>query len=87
MNDLAAVFAGPQVAARGLKVRMQLGSGQDATLIGNPLKMSETPVTYQKAPPGLGQDTGAVLARLLGLEADDLQALAAAKVIEGNLGE
>lgn len=87
VNDLAAVFAGPQVAARGLKVRMPLGSGQDATLIGNPLKMSETPVTYQKAPPGLGQDTGAVLARLLGLEADDLQALAAAKVIEGNLGE
>jgi len=87
VNDLAAVFAGPQVAARGLKVRMPLGSGQEATLIGNPLKMSETPVTYQKAPPGLGQDTGAVLARLLGLEADDLQALAAAKVIEGNLGE
>jgi crotonobetainyl-CoA:carnitine CoA-transferase CaiB-like acyl-CoA transferase len=87
VNDLAQVFASPQVAARGLKVGMQLGSGQEARLIGNPLKMSDTPVTYRKAPPAVGEDTGLVLARLLGLDAKALRALAAAGVIEGTMPE
>lgn len=87
VNDLAQVFASPQVAARGLKVGMQLGSGQEARLIGNPLQMSDTPVTYRKAPPALGEDTGAVLTRVLGLQAGHLQALAADGVIGGELGE
>jgi crotonobetainyl-CoA:carnitine CoA-transferase CaiB-like acyl-CoA transferase len=83
VNDLAHVFASPQVAARGMRVAMPLGSGQRVELIGNPLRLSETPVTYAKAPPGLGEDTGAVLARVLGLARDDLAALAAAGVIAG----
>jgi len=85
VNDLAQVFASPQVAARGMKVQMPLGSGQEVSLIGNPLRLSETPVTYVKAPPHLGADTGAVLARVLGLTGDELQALAAAGVIAGDL--
>jgi crotonobetainyl-CoA:carnitine CoA-transferase CaiB-like acyl-CoA transferase len=87
VNDLAQVFASPQVAARGLKVRMPLASGQEVSLIGNPLKMSETPVTYAKPPPALGADTGAVLARHLGLGPTELRALAAEGVIEGGFGE
>jgi crotonobetainyl-CoA:carnitine CoA-transferase CaiB-like acyl-CoA transferase len=83
VNDLAQVFASPQVAARGMRVAMPLGSGRHVELIGNPLRLSETPVTYQKAPPGLGEDTGAVLARVLGLTGDELRALAAAGVIAG----
>ncbi len=85
VNDLAQVFASPQVATRGMQVRMTHGSGRDVNLIGNPLKLSQTPVTYAKAPPVLGEDTGAVLAHHLGLTADELQALASAGVIEGNL--
>jgi crotonobetainyl-CoA:carnitine CoA-transferase CaiB-like acyl-CoA transferase len=83
VNDLAHVFASPQVAARGMRVTMPLGSGQRVELIGNPLRLSETPVTYAKPPPELGEDTGAVLARVLGLARDDLAALAAAGVIAG----
>ena len=84
VNDLAQVFASPQVAARGMKIRL----GDDSTsgpvdLIGNPLKMSQTPVTYSKPPPALGEDSGLVLGRLLGLTAKDLQELVAAGVIEG----
>jgi crotonobetainyl-CoA:carnitine CoA-transferase CaiB-like acyl-CoA transferase len=86
VNDLAQVFASPQVAARGMRVAMPLASGQRAELIGNPLKMSETPVTYAKAPPELGADTGAVLTRVLGLTRDDCLALAAAGVISGDVG-
>jgi crotonobetainyl-CoA:carnitine CoA-transferase CaiB-like acyl-CoA transferase len=87
VNDLSQVFASPQVAARAMKVAMPLRSGQEVSLIGNPLKLSETPVTYAKAPPGLGADTGAVLARTLGLTGAELQALAAAGVIAGDLSE
>ncbi len=81
VNDLAQVFASPQVAARGMKVALPLPSGQEVNLIGNPLKLSETPVTYAKPPPALGADTEAVLARHLGLGQAELQALAADGVI------
>ncbi|MFN5996276.1 MAG: CaiB/BaiF CoA transferase family protein [Paracoccaceae bacterium] len=87
VNDLAQVFASPQVAAREMKVRMPLHSGQEVSLIGNPLKMSETPVTYAKPPPELGEDTAAVLARLLEIGPAELRALAAEGVIEGDPGE
>ncbi|TAG23723.1 MAG: CoA transferase [Rhodobacterales bacterium] len=85
VNDLAQVFASPQVAARGMRVAMQLASGPVADLIGNPLKLSGTPVTYAKAPPDLGADTGAVLALRLGLTRAELAALASAGVIAGDL--
>lgn len=89
VNDLAQVFASPQVAARGMKVRMAhplSGTGQ-VDLIGNPLKLSQTPVAYTKAPPTLGADTMAVLARDIGLDAGALRDLAAQGVIEGKLDE
>ena len=85
VNDLAQVFASPQVAARAMTVAMTLPTGAAATLIGNPLKMSGTPVTYAKPPPALGGDTGAVLARHLGLTQTELSDLAAAGVIDGDL--
>ena len=85
VQDLAQVFASPQVAARGMRVDLALPDGGVAALIGNPLKMSQTPVTYAKAPPALGADTGAVLARHLGLSRADLAALAAAGVIAGKV--
>lgn len=89
VNDLAQVFASPQVAARGMRVRMGhpvAGSGH-VDLIGNPLHLSETPVHYAKAPPVLGEDTMAVLARELGLNDNTLKDLAAAGVIEGKMRE
>ena len=87
VNDLAQVFASPQVIARGMRIRLghEAGVGGPVDLIGNPLKMSETPVTYAKPPPALGEDSGPILSRLLGLTTEDLQALAAAGVIEGAL--
>ncbi|HSF64223.1 MAG TPA: CoA transferase [Paracoccaceae bacterium] len=85
VNDLAQVFDSPQVAARGMRVRMPHAGGRPVDLIGNPLHLSQTPVTYAKAPPLLGQDTGAVLARHMGLRPGDLRALKAAGVIDGKL--
>ena len=49
-------------------------------LIGNPLKLSATPVAYRRPPPTLGQHTGEVLAEL-GLDEAELATLRAEGVI------
>ena len=42
------------------------GNGQ-VSLIGSPIKMTETPVSYRNAPPTLGQHTDVILEELLGI--------------------
>ncbi len=54
------VFATEQVAARDMQISMQADPAR-VNLIGNPLKLSRTPVTYRSAPPVCGADTQAVL--------------------------
>ncbi len=65
VNNLAEVFDSPQVAARDMKIRMEHAHGP-VDLIGNPVKLSRTPVTYRKAPPLCGADTDEILADWLG---------------------
>lgn len=78
INDLAQVFEGEQVAARGMKISLPHPlSGKDSVdLIGNPLKLSDTPVTYHSAPPVLAQDTAEMLKSILNLNDTDLGQLA-----------
>jgi crotonobetainyl-CoA:carnitine CoA-transferase CaiB-like acyl-CoA transferase len=76
VNTLAEVFADPQVVARGLAVRMPHGSGAEARLVANPIRMSETPVEYRTAPPLLGEHTRRVLTDRLGLDDAEITALA-----------
>ncbi len=54
------VFDTDQVAARQMKIAMQAQPGQ-VNLIGNPLNLSRTPVTYRHAPPVFGADTDDIL--------------------------
>lgn len=76
VNDLGEVFADPQVRQREMQVTLPYPDSQSGTvdLIGNPIKMSETPVTYRRPPPTMGQHTDEVLEDL-GLSAEDLAAL------------
>jgi crotonobetainyl-CoA:carnitine CoA-transferase CaiB-like acyl-CoA transferase len=55
-----------------MKVEMDhpLTGSRPVELVGNPIKLSKTPVTYRRAPPLLGADTDAILEELLGLDAD-----------------
>ena len=64
INDLAAVFADPQVQARGVQFALAHPSGGTAPQVANPIRLSATPVDYRRAPPTLGQDTDAVLREL-----------------------
>lgn len=60
VRSLDQVFASDQVAARQMQIAMQSEPGE-VQLIGNPLKLSKTPVTYRDAPRTFGADTDAVL--------------------------
>jgi len=80
INDLAGVFADPQVVHRGLRVDLPHAAGGNAPQVANPIRFSATPIAYRLAPPLLGQDTDAVL-RELGRSADDIAALRRAGVI------
>jgi crotonobetainyl-CoA:carnitine CoA-transferase CaiB-like acyl-CoA transferase len=81
INTLADVFADPQVAARGMEIRMEHAAGVAVPLVANPIRMSETPPSYRTAPPVLGQHTRAVLAERLGLDEAAIAALAEQGVI------
>ncbi|MDK9704520.1 MAG: CoA transferase [Sulfuritalea sp.] len=80
INDLADVFADPQILHRGLRVEMPHAAGGSAPQVTNPIRFSATPIDYRLAPPLLGQDTEAVL-RELGRSAEDIAALRAAGVV------
>ncbi|MGO3858043.1 MAG: CaiB/BaiF CoA transferase family protein [Neisseriaceae bacterium] len=60
INNIAEAFAMPQVQARAMSVSLS-ESERAMQLIGNPLKLSRTPVQYQSLPPKLGQHTEEVL--------------------------
>lgn len=61
INDLAAVFADPQVIHREMKRLLPHPLADEVPQVANPIRFSETPVTYRNAPPLLGADTEDVL--------------------------
>ena len=77
INNLDRVFEGEQVAARQMRIRLphQTAGSGFVDLIGNPLKLSETPVRYTKQPPRLGEDTDYVLKTLFNCSDQDIQLL------------
>jgi crotonobetainyl-CoA:carnitine CoA-transferase CaiB-like acyl-CoA transferase len=58
------VVAHPQTAAREMLVSMPVGDVPGLRLVGNPLKMSATPVQYGRSPPHLDQDRDEILSEL-----------------------
>jgi len=67
INNLAEVFADPQVQAREMVTRWQHPLAGEVALTASPLKLSATPVRKDLPPPLLGEHTEAVLAEVLGL--------------------
>jgi crotonobetainyl-CoA:carnitine CoA-transferase CaiB-like acyl-CoA transferase len=51
INDLAAVFADPQVLHRGLRVDLPHAAGGSAPQVANPIRFSATPVGYRTRRP------------------------------------
>ena len=81
VNDLAQVFDDPQVLARGLAIELPHALGGRVAQVASPIRLSETPVEYRRAPPLLGEHTSQVLQELLGMSGDEVVALREAGVL------
>ena len=64
INDLAEVFADPQVVQREMTVRIAHPLSGNLELVASPMKLSATPVQYRLPPPLLGEHTDEVLGEL-----------------------
>ncbi|HMJ79933.1 MAG TPA: CoA transferase [Candidatus Dormibacteraeota bacterium] len=64
LNDLAAVFAEPQVLARGMLQTVTHPTAGTVRLPGIPFKLSATPASVRRAPPLLGEHSEEILAWL-----------------------
>ncbi len=86
INNIAEVFADPQVEARGLRIEIEPGAaagtpGPPVPGIASPLRLSAAPVNYRLPPPSLGAHTREVLRELLSLGDAQLDALAQQGII------
>ena len=83
VNTIREVFDDPQIQHRGMEISMphHLAGNGKVSLIGSPVKMSDTPVSYRNAPPTLGQHTNVILEELLGISEKERAALAEKGVI------
>jgi crotonobetainyl-CoA:carnitine CoA-transferase CaiB-like acyl-CoA transferase len=75
VNTVDEAFQDPQAQYRGATVTIEHPLNPELKLIANPLRFSETPVTYQVPPPMLGQHTEEVLSQLLNLSAEEIEAM------------
>ncbi len=70
IHDLEEALASDQAEARGMTIDVPhpLAGNGSVRLVANPIRMSETPVSYRRSPPVCGADTDEVIAELLGDE-------------------
>ncbi|KOF53873.1 MULTISPECIES: CaiB/BaiF CoA-transferase family protein [unclassified Achromobacter] len=76
INTLDQVYEDPQVLARGMKRELPHPAAGVVPMAASPLKFSDSPVEYRRAPPMLGEHTAQVLSERLGLSQEEIQALA-----------
>jgi len=74
INDIAQAFAHPQAQARQLRRDMPHPAGGMAPVTASPLRFSDSPVVYRRAPPLLGEHTDEVLRDVLGKSAEAIAA-------------
>jgi crotonobetainyl-CoA:carnitine CoA-transferase CaiB-like acyl-CoA transferase len=75
INNLAEVFADPQVTARQMVSTWQHPHQKDLKLVSSPLKLSVTPVRQDHVPPQLGQHTTQLLKEVLGYSDSHIESL------------
>jgi formyl-CoA transferase len=75
INDMAQVFANPQVVERGMKLEVPHPTEGQVPLVGSPLKIPTNPVEVRYPPPLLGQHTEEVLKEFLDFTEDQIDQL------------
>jgi crotonobetainyl-CoA:carnitine CoA-transferase CaiB-like acyl-CoA transferase len=77
VRDLGEVFADPQLLARDMVARVEHAAAGPLSLLGVPVKLTDTPGSVRSAPPVLGAHTESVLTTDLGFTQSDIEALRA----------
>ena len=75
VRDLEEVLSDPQLDAREMIARVEHATLGAMSVLGIPVKLSDTPGAVRTAPPTLGQHTESVLQHDLGLSEADIAAL------------
>jgi len=75
INKIEEVFQEPQVQARGMQFELPHSVAGKVTLVGSPMKFSETPVKHEIPPPALGQHTDEILTQFLNKSAAEISKL------------
>ena len=81
INTVDRVFADPHVQARGLQKTVPHSQQGEVPSVASPLRLSDSPVAYDRGPPLLGEHTDAVLKDMLGFDEAKLESLRKAKAI------
>ena len=81
INDIAEVFADPQVTARGLGIDLPHPLAGTVPGVASPMRLSETPVEYRRPPPCLGEHTREVLSGVLCCSPEEIDELVGQSVI------
>lgn len=81
VNTLDRVMKDPQIAHRAMVMNITAEDGRTARVIGDPIFFQEAPRPMPHFPPAAGEDSAAVLRDVLGLRADEIEALVQAGVV------
>ena len=81
VKNLKQVFDDPQVRHRKMRIELEHGVIGAVPLVGNPIKYSATPVSYNLPPPMLGEHTREVLRELAGMDDETMNNLVARGII------
>ena len=66
INTIGEMFADPQTIARGMRMDLDDGRGNRLPSVRSPMILSQTPLSYQRPSPRLGEHTAEILAELEG---------------------
>jgi crotonobetainyl-CoA:carnitine CoA-transferase CaiB-like acyl-CoA transferase len=80
INSVADVFADPQVVHRGLRLDLPREGGGTIPTVRTPIRMSETPLVYERPSPRLGEHTADILAEM-GYSGAEIEQLTADRVV------
>jgi len=81
INNIAEVFADPQVKSRQMRIELDHRNAGKVPLVGSPMKFSQTPVAYCQAPPTLGEHNAEILGQVLGLSEQQCLDLSAQGIV------
>jgi len=79
--NLKQVFEDPQVLHRDMQLSLPHGAGVHAPGVANPIRLSETPIRYERSAPTLGQHTHDILNGRLGLSIERIAELKARGIV------